>query len=324
MAPTNLKPLTTPILLPEINGQLPAKRLIILAGAGGTGARVAQALPKLLAPGDAIAVVDPDIVEERNLLRQHFTYEDVGKHKAEVVALRVQAALPPAFQESIKVFSIPTRLEAISLNTLWTAMYELLGGRDRAIYTICLGCVDRASARRALHDQSANLFRGTSRIWIDAGNGVRTGQVILSFSSMGVKFPMQILTHRDDYGRATTTNHNDYKFATASFDGVARYAPELLIDDPDDVEQAEGCALRLDTQSVSANQMAATLVISMLSTILSGGAVDHPHVQFSTDPLMVKGELFPTASRHTMARYGVPWVPLPLPGEPTRKEEEEA
>jgi tRNA A37 threonylcarbamoyladenosine dehydratase len=63
---------------------------IIVAGCGGTGARLIGPLIKIVPPQTQIHLYDADRVETRNLLRQHFIQEDVGKCKAEVLAERYE------------------------------------------------------------------------------------------------------------------------------------------------------------------------------------------------------------------------------------------
>ena len=68
---------------------------VIIIGAGGTGGYV---IPHLYRIGFAtersmrILVCDGDVVEEKNLIRQNFVEQDVGRNKAQVLAERYSAA----------------------------------------------------------------------------------------------------------------------------------------------------------------------------------------------------------------------------------------
>lgn len=65
---------------------------IAVIGAGGIGSWLVSALDKLFVSKEvnpvSIHIVDGDTVEEKNLVRQNFTKEDVGKPKAKAVANR--------------------------------------------------------------------------------------------------------------------------------------------------------------------------------------------------------------------------------------------
>src|SRR3990167_474951 len=61
---------------------------VILAGAGGVGSRLVPPLVKMLPSGTILDIYDPDIVEKKNLNRQHFCHRDLGKPKAQVLAER--------------------------------------------------------------------------------------------------------------------------------------------------------------------------------------------------------------------------------------------
>lgn len=68
---------------------------IVVIGAGGTGGYV---IPHLYRLGYAshryvrIIVCDGDVVEEKNLIRQNFVQQDIGRNKAQVQAERYSAA----------------------------------------------------------------------------------------------------------------------------------------------------------------------------------------------------------------------------------------
>lgn len=63
--------------------------ILVVAGCGGIGARIAAVIPRLeIFPFTHVWFVDPDRVEARNLRRQHFGADDVGRPKAEVLAAR--------------------------------------------------------------------------------------------------------------------------------------------------------------------------------------------------------------------------------------------
>ena len=67
---------------------------IVVLGAGGTGGYV---IPHLYRLGYAsehptrILVCDGDVVEQKNLIRQNFVEQDIGRNKAQVLPLSVSS-----------------------------------------------------------------------------------------------------------------------------------------------------------------------------------------------------------------------------------------
>ena len=68
---------------------------VIIIGAGGTGGYVIPHLYRIGFVAERsmrILVCDGDVVEEKNLIRQNFVEQDVGRNKAQVLAERYSAA----------------------------------------------------------------------------------------------------------------------------------------------------------------------------------------------------------------------------------------
>jgi hypothetical protein len=181
--------------------QIPQR--IVVVGCGGTGSRLVPMLaqfirsitrefnPRGWLENPVIYLIDDDVVEQKNLLRQNFIESDVGKHKAIVLAQRYSRAygiriIPSTHRVGKEVpgssyrqgffngaEGCPTRSEEISL--LGQGVMFLL-------------CVDSASARRdilstietcAHHAKRNNSSLGpnTAPFIIDAGNEDNFGQV---------------------------------------------------------------------------------------------------------------------------------------------------
>ncbi|MDO8690685.1 MAG: ThiF family adenylyltransferase, partial [Dehalococcoidia bacterium] len=62
---------------------------VTVVGCGGTGGHVAEGLCRQLPPRCKIVLVDPDRVEQRNLVRQNFLQGELGQFKSEALALRL-------------------------------------------------------------------------------------------------------------------------------------------------------------------------------------------------------------------------------------------
>jgi len=141
---------------------------IMVVGCGGTGGFVAERICRLaMGQERRIILVDHDCVEERNVGRQNFYREDVGKFKAQALAERL------ARQFDREIVYLTQRIEDIN--------YNVRG-------TLTIGCVDNAKARERVK-VACYESRGISWIthsycaiggwYIDAGNGEHSGQVLI-------------------------------------------------------------------------------------------------------------------------------------------------
>lgn len=99
---------------------------VTVVGCGGTGGFVAEGLCRLLPERADLVLIDHDRVEERNLLRQNFTREDLGHFKSEVLARR----LARRYVRPVAYSTLPVAMSKIELPGL------------------VVGCVDNGLARR--------------------------------------------------------------------------------------------------------------------------------------------------------------------------------
>lgn len=207
---------------------------VIQAGAGGTGARIAPGIAKLLRPGDAYHIYDPDTVETKNLLRQHFIASDVGRNKAELVADRALVAARPGV-------TIQGHPEPVGEMSVPAPGYPL----------ILIGAVDSWGGRAALHE-IMHAYRPA--LYIDAGNEFRAGQVAMATNSWPIT---------TECG-GIQTHFNAHITCLSEVFGQL-FAPPDPANAP---EETPGCALRVDLQSLAANNMAAALVLNLFTTIV--------------------------------------------------------
>lgn len=63
----------------------PKKYAVLVLGAGGTGSWLCAFLDKQGLYNDVV-IFDGDVIEEKNVLRQNFKLNDVGRLKSQVVA----------------------------------------------------------------------------------------------------------------------------------------------------------------------------------------------------------------------------------------------
>jgi tRNA A37 threonylcarbamoyladenosine dehydratase len=137
---------------------------VTVVGCGGTGGFVAEGLCRILPERAVLLLIDPDRVEERNLLRQNFYITDLGEYKSEALAHRLAAK-----------FNRP-----VAHSTLPVSMVK-------GTHNIIIGCVDNGLARGSIAEIAAPRGYLThtrlSGWWVDAGNGENYGQILIGNTS---------------------------------------------------------------------------------------------------------------------------------------------
>lgn len=152
---------------------------IVVIGTGGTGSCFLQKLARycsVSAEKINVFVVDGDIVEEKNLVRQQFCECNVGQSKA--------AAL--------------VELAADNYGLEWTAVSEYLLHaeqlddifvNDVGNVKILVGCVDNHAARRIMEEWFSHQ---RNAIYIDSANDEFDGEVVVSVRADGLEIsPMR-------------------------------------------------------------------------------------------------------------------------------------
>lgn len=180
--------------------------------------------------------------------------QDIGRNKAQVLAERYAAAF------SLECEYIPEFIET-------EQQLKALAAPDSMPYTmepqrvIVLGCVDNNKSRKLCH-QVFQLQRNL--IYIDAGNGEHTGQVVC-----GVRQNSRTL----------------YK-------PVCSLYPNLL-EEEDKFPSELSCAERTLSapQSVTANLTAATAMVSFLYDLLITGDLKTRYVTFSSKLISMRAEV---------------------------------
>jgi len=160
---------------------VPTKILII--GCGGTGSRIVPLLAQFIktcswVKDPEITLIDDDFVEEKNLLRQNFISVDVGKPKAEVLALRYSRAF------NVTINALQARVtDPYKSSILESNDPEIRNAFMRHIANaIIILCVDSPQARRDIIRAMTYCGVGNrgSVLLLDSGNENDFGQVSLS------------------------------------------------------------------------------------------------------------------------------------------------
>ena len=159
---------------------------IMIVGVGGTGGLLANFLCKTLAKRKdvCITLVDADVVEAKNLVRQPYMEEDIGACKSEALA----EALHDAYD--VSVLSENTYIEcAGDIGQMFSHAKDIYrmendkgyyGSNYNEIKILC-GCVDNHAARKCMHDYFEGKGEPYSRsllLYADSGNEFNYGEVV--------------------------------------------------------------------------------------------------------------------------------------------------
>jgi PRTRC genetic system ThiF family protein len=236
---------------------------IIMLGAGGTGGHIAPHLYRLLHTLDRpvkVIIADGDIVEEKNLVRQNFVSADLGRNKAQVLAERYASAFGmdvhyiPDFIEDEKMLAELVEPDRYQVSPY--SHYQVAEG-----HSILIGAVDNNRSRQLCHQV---FQKADNLIYLDSGNGEFTGQIVCGIRRSGQTY---------------------YK-------PIGELYPDVL-DDTDKFPTELSCAEAAVSapQSITANIMAATAVVSYLYNILVLGSIDVRSVTFSTKTVNMKPDI---------------------------------
>lgn len=171
-------------------GQIIMKRYnIVVVGAGGTGGNLITSLGRFLASFDmagkeyCLSIIDGDMVEEQNSIRQPFFGSDVQQNKAVVM----QEGLVECFGiplDKIRVF--PQYLDTAAQLKKYAewASDGMWGNSEHQDVIILVGAVDNNKARKVLHEY---FKRSRDIVYIDSGNEFEYGEVCIGARFHGVE-----------------------------------------------------------------------------------------------------------------------------------------
>lgn len=228
---------------------------ILIIGAGGTGGYVIPHLYRIAFAANRksrIIIADGDVVEDKNLVRQSFSYVDVGENKAKVMAERYSDVF------GIETEYIPNFIEdEEQLYNLLEIKYPHYSSGSKPI-SILIGAVDNNRSRVMCH----NVFKIMDDIiYIDSGNAEFGGQVVC-----GVKMGGKVMSKP-----------------------VASVYPDILTD-TEKFPSELSCAERSISapQSIAANLFASTAISTMLYYLLIKGQLKTTRIAFSANKLLMK------------------------------------
>ena len=141
----------------------PKNYAIFILGAGGTGSWLCAFLDKMSLNNNVI-VMDGDIVESKNVLRQNFKRYDVDKKKAEVVANSNMMSYVHGYITDTSIF------------------HQIMSEFPEGTVPMLIGCLDNNASRKIAHDFVQEV---PNIVWIDGGNAERHGQAYVCIKENG-------------------------------------------------------------------------------------------------------------------------------------------
>lgn len=255
----------------------PGKTRVVIFGVGGTGAYVTQSVLRLLysirqanretnpetttLAGGSLPAQIPEVllveggeVSERNILRQGYLPQDAGKNKALVLAERYGAAY------GITVHAYPHYLAED------TPIENLVC--DGAVV---VGCVDNASTRRMLHEKLAGAG---NIVYLDSGNGA-VPLIHMPEPDTPIGREERLALRESGWNGQVVCGVRKDGETVLPF--PAHTFPSLIeIEDADDRHPGEIPCNELTAsapQRMTTNLMAANVVLTYLTTLLTEGTV---------------------------------------------------
>ena len=146
--------------------------VFVIVGAGGTGSLLARDLPKLLIGSNhRMIIVDGDVVEQKNMVRQSYQRHDIGQFKSVALASKINT-----FYGDI--------CEAIHFYITKQELVYKLEESYKGYIPVLVGCVDNDATRKLLE----NTFNALDEcIYLDSANEKYEGNVYVCAKAFGEK-----------------------------------------------------------------------------------------------------------------------------------------
>ena len=156
---------------------------IIIIGCGGTGGNFIKELGRYLYENSIknkcrILLVDGDLVEEKNIARQPFLPQDVGRKKSEVMAEILQEAFNINCEYYTEYIDYSAQLKAFEISDYMT---------------ILVGCVDNHACRKVMQEYYKSC---SSCYYLDAANEFSVGEVVAAMRmALNESKPQHLITN---------------------------------------------------------------------------------------------------------------------------------
>lgn len=251
---------------------------IALVGLGGTGGYILQSFMRMLKNFEIrglLTLADGDEVEEKNLLRQNFIQQDVGKKKVDVLARRYSNVYD---MDMRTIGGYIENVESVkNLFVLGKGSWNDFPGR-RA-YRVLIGAVDNNKSRQLFHEfftQSEDDF-----IYIDSGNDgvLPSSKEVSEEDSLESGYSGQVVVGVKTRGKVILPP-------------VGWVYPNILEKTENDFFPSQACGQTVvnHPQRMQTNLMAANIVLGYLNTLLSEGRLISHYTNFNARNQVMRPE----------------------------------
>lgn len=259
----------------------------IVLGAGGTGSELIPKLCRQLSfkrfsDGRQIhnvTLCDGDKVEDKNIVRQNFFTSDIGKNKAETMAIKCGTV----FNLIINVFD--SYIEDIS------NLENIINMFPNCVPFI-IGCVDNNATRQMVHKLFSSWRKRNPLFYLDCGNEEFSGQVALGVKSSA---------HKDMFVKDVSCVGGFYTHYNFNLPDIMTHYPDML-EETDKFASQISCAERAvsNPQAYDTNIEAACSAYQMISNCLRG-SIDYHKITFN----VLKGNSTTTFNtKSNLLKYG--------------------
>lgn len=259
--------------LPQTGGNLN----FFIVGAGGTGGYLIPHLTRQLALANEnktglkhkMTIIDGDVVERKNLIRQNFVENDIDKNKAAVMATRYGRAFTQEVSYVEAFLSDPQSFRRMIRNSL-NHDYNMSSQQ-----IVIIDCTDNNKTRLLIKTTADSLSNQHSVVFLSSGNEEKAGQVVCSFKL-------------DSTGRNLLKQKGvlriDQSVSTPDFFDVF---PNTEIDKlPEEVSCAENAISA--PQNIATNMTAANILFSFANKLIAREGISELAVFFDSSMISQK------------------------------------
>jgi molybdopterin/thiamine biosynthesis adenylyltransferase len=244
---------------------------IVQIGCGGTGSWLAPHLLKFLSNINQIYneertnvyieynLIDNDIVDVRNILRQNFDYEDILEYKVNSISKRFINLLSNFNTHIIRIETFK-EFKKILIKSQIRNLHEFITLDEKNNLIIIFGCTDNIKTR-------TNIFKWCKKIpnpiiYLDSGNELDSGQIISQ------TFNLEKIEYLD---KPLFENYEKYKKQKDNF-------LKLFKERKDSINQS--CAYFGD-QSQSINNLAAAYLFTIFQNLIINNKLPQYNIFFN-------------------------------------------